>query len=234
MTNVTLEKRVKEDAAIMEEFLYRDGEVPPVLFFHFPKINRKIASMMNKIPAGKLPVKNGFFLSLNDQILMDNRHEFMHHMGVIIAAMTLLKVLEAPESIVFCSEGWASSSDTPTPKVRPSKDPKAKDVFVISGRNSEGATYIDIKEKLLKMVKVDGQKAIKPELVPMEDLSAGEGMSPLLESFFESFTTHLKKMGEDKSYMTFSHQAAEDPVDAFRQGIEAAMIMTKLSALKRL
>ncbi len=234
MTNVTIEKQVLEDGAIMEDYLSRDGEVPPVLFFHFPKINRKIANMMNKVPVGKLPVKNGFFLSLNDPLIMDNRHEFLHHMGTIIAAMELLEVLETPQSIVFCAEGWASSLDPKKTKKRPSEDPKATDVFITSGMTKDGETYIDVKEKRLKMVKVDGKKALKAELVPFGDKSSGEASAPILDAFFTSYHSTIEKMRKDKSYKQFEEMAKEDPVEAFRQGMEAAMTMTKMTALKNL
>lgn len=234
MTNVTIEKRVNEDGAIMEEYLYKDGEVPPVIFFHFPKINRKIANMMNKVPVGKLPVKNGFFLSLNDPLLMANRHDFLHHMGTIIAAMELLEVLEAPESVVFCAEGWASSEDPKKSKRRPSEDPKAKDVFITTGVSRDGETYVDVKEKVLKMVKIDGKKALRPELVPLDDKESGQASAPLLEAFFDSYKSTIEKMRKDKSYKQFEEMAKEDPVEAFRQGMEAAMTMTKIMAIKGL
>lgn len=233
MTNKTLEKQVKEDGAIMEEYLYRDGEVPPVIFFHFPKIDKKIANMMNKVPAGKLPVKKGFFLSLNDQVLMENRRDFLHHMGVICAAMELLKVLEAPESVVFCSEGWASTEDAINKGLRPSQDPKAKDVFIISGLSSTGDTIAEMKEKRMKMVKVRGKQAIVPELLPVSEEETKTASSPLLEAFFSSYRESIVKMRIDKSYKQFERMAESDPLDAFRQGVEAAITMTKLVAFER-
>lgn len=223
---ITLEEYVKEDGKMMEEYLYRDGEVPPVIFFHFPKINRKIANMMNQIPAGKMNVKNGFFIALNDRRLMESRGEFLHYMGSILAALEKLNVLEAPEAVVFCAEGWASTTDNKgkLPK-RPSKDPEAKDVFIASGINKEGEFIVDVKEKVMKMVKVEGGKAIKPELIPMMDNSAGDAYSPLLADFFKGYTKALAD--PDKGWQMFSKMAEEDPIDAFRQGVAAAITLTR-------
>lgn len=230
MTKFKLEKQLKEDSGIMEEYLYRDGEVPPVLFFHFPKINKKISNMMNKVPAGNLPVKNGFFMSLNEQVLMENRATFLHYMGTIVATMQLLKVLEAPESVVLCAEGWASDVDDIKKGTRPSKDPKAKDVFIVSALSKDGEMIADVKEKRLKMVKINGKKAIQPELIDMMDNTAGMASSPLLEEFFLSYNSSLAKLRVDKGYEMFQSMAENDPVDAFRQGVEAAIIMTKMHA----
>lgn len=231
MTKESIETQVIADSAIMEEYLRRDGEVPPVLFFHFPKLNRQIAKLMNKVPAGKMPVKNGFFLSLNDPVLMENRHDFLQHMGTIIATMELLSVLEAPDSIVFCAEGWASEQDPQKTKKRPSQDPKAKDVFISSGLTRDGLLYVDVKEKQLKMVKVNGKQAIQPELVPFGDKSSAHASAPILESFFEAYNQTIEKMKVDKGYQQFEEMAKEDPVEAFRQGLDAAITMTKLLAI---
>lgn len=233
---ITIAEQVREDAAIMEEYLHKDGEVPPVIFVHFKKINRKIANMMNAVPAGKLKVKNGFFLSLNEPLVMSARYEFLGHLGTIMAAMNLLNVLEEPEALVFCSEGWASEADPKSKKkqVRPKDDPKAKDVFIASGINKNGDVFVDIKEKKIKMVEIDGEKALKAELVKVDKYAdnPADTRADVLEPFFASYKSTHEKMSKDKTYMQFSKQAEEDPVEAFRQGIEAALMMARLQALK--
>lgn len=229
----TLENQVLEDMSLMEEFLHKDGEVPPVIFIHFKKLNRKIANMMNKVPAGKLKVKQGFFLSLNEPMIMSVRKEFMRHLGAVIAALNVLNVLEEPEAIIFCSEGWASTKNINEKLTqRPSEDPKAKDVFIGSGTNNEGEKYIIMKEKHLKMVEIDGKKVLKPELIHITTVGTGDAYTTVLEPFFESYHNAHKKMKKDKTYTQFSRQAEEDPVEAFRQGIEAVMMMARLAAMR--
>ncbi len=232
MTNLKIRKQVQEDAAIMEEYIYKDGEIPPVFFVHFPKLSRKISNLMNTLPVGTLPVKKGFFVSLNDPFLMEKRHEFFQHLGTVIAVLELLKVVEAPESIVFCTEAWASLNDPEITKIRPSKDPKAKDIFLANGLTRTGESFVTVKEKHIEIVKKGKKQAVKYLLVPINDQSKKLPPVPLLNVFFESYTASLQKMATDKGYRQFEAQAKENPTEAFRQAIEAAMTMAKMAALK--
>ena len=230
MKNITTKQRVLDDAKIMEGFLASDGEVPTVVFIHFSKINPKIANMMNRIESGKLPVKQGFFIALTEQVITENRVNFLKYLGMVIPTLELLGVVEAPESIVLCTEAWASTDLKVT---RPSKDPKAKDVFVSTGLGIDGKSFFTIKEKVMKMVKVDGKTAIDTELVPLTETSPDNMTSPILDSFFESYHDTLKKSKKEKGWKQFQTLADEDPVESFRQAIAAAITLTKLSAVSK-
>jgi hypothetical protein len=238
MKSVSLETRVADDMSIMQEHLERDGEVPATIFFHFDKNPTKIANFMNKTKIGKMPVKQGFFYALTDGMVMENRREFMAHLGTIFAAMNLLGVLEEPKQIVFCAEAFASKQEKTKNKkkiVRPAEDPNAIDVYIAAGADITGQQHVMIKEKKIKMVKDTEGTALRAELVPVSDSSFAEQHetnSPLTEIFYDTFNQSKQKMLSDKSYEQFQAMASEDPIEAFRQGMEAAITMTKLSFIK--
>jgi hypothetical protein len=243
MKKVSLETRVLEDMEIMREHLERDGEVPATVFFHFDKTPRKIANLMNQTKMGKMPVKNGFFYAITDGMVMENRREFMAHLGTIFAAMTLLGVMDEPKQIVFCAEAFASvqkQKGKKKPKmIRPSEDPNARDVYIAAGTDQTGKQYVMIKEKKIKMIKDENGTALRAELVPINEndevMAAHEdAQSPLIEIFFETYNQSKEKMKADKSYEQFQEMAQEDPTEAFNQGMQAAIMMTKMSLIKQM
>lgn len=241
MKTPTLQTIVEDDAKIMGEFVAQLGEVPPVLFFHFNKAPRKIANFMNKVPAGKMPVKNGFFLSLNDPVLMENRFSYMASLGLVFAAMVRVGLMEKPTSVVFCSEGWASEKQN----IKPSKDPKARDVFITAGLNAAGESFVDMKEKKIKLTKEKDETKLTAELVALElvafvpkkgEPDQAQFQSPLLEAFFGAYEEGEKKIANDeksKKFKKFLESAEGDPIDTLRQALEAAKIMTFIQAFNQ-
>ena len=235
MTKEKLEEHLMTDMSLLEERIIADGEVPAVVFFHFDKVNKKIASMMNTLPIGKMPVKNGFMYAINDPILMKNRVSLMAHLGTIFAVMKILKVLEQPTALVFCAEAYASISEDGTlPKMRPSKDPKAKDIFIGGALTFDGVDAVHVKEKHMKIVKRGKKTYITPELTIMENSDDIEMYSPVLKVFFESYKESLKKIASESEHQEFMQMAEDDPVDAFRQGVEAAILLTRIRSIESL
>jgi hypothetical protein len=235
MSKISLEERVIEDMAIMEDYMKKDGEIPAVLFFHFDKVPKKIANFMNKMPEGSMPVKDGFFYAITDPVLMEYRHSFLKHLATVFAALNILKVIEDPKQLIFCAEAFASeaSSIKDAKRVRPSEDPKAKDVFIASGITIEGEQFAKVKEKKLKMVKKGKNSLIETELVALEP-EDGLNMvhSPILESFFKVLKQTKVEMIKDKKIEDFAELASENPVEAFKQAFAAAITMTQLTAFK--
>lgn len=223
----SIKDRVSEDMALMEQFIVRDGDVPATVFFHFDKVNRKIANMMNKVPAGKIAVKNGFFYAINDPEILENRIHLMAHLGTIFAAMKLLDVIEEPKQVVLCAEAFMS---TRPKKVRPSEDPKAKDVFIGAGLTIDGDMEAEVKEKRMKIIKDGEESRIEAELVPFKQETSMVD-SPSLTAFFESYKHALTSLEKDGSYKQFVKTASEEPVDTFRQAFEAALIITRIGAM---
>jgi len=230
--NTELEKVANDDMLLLNEFMKEKGGIPPVLFIHFKDINKDIAKMMNQSSRGNIKVKNGFYIAINDPFAITYRHDFVGYLGAVMATLKILGVIPEPESIVMCTEAWASRKEG----VRPSKDPEAIDALVLTALSIKNEKYLKIFEKRVKVTnsnKVD-DSMFSVEFVSNSELDemGKEGTSelPLLDKFYESYNEGLIEMNKNRELKRFKESADTDPVSLFQQAVSAAFAMTKIQA----
>lgn len=221
-----IKSTVEHDHSLIAPHLIKDGEVPPILFFHFKKLNKDISKLMNQMKDGSLDVKNGFYISLNDPDLMESRTTLLKNLAAVFAAMKHLDVLSDVEAIVFTSEAFASEDASK----RPSEDKNAKEVFMSYGQSSDGKSFSVFDKKLIKLAKKKGEMVTSIELAKDPDFESefSSTASPVLDLFWETYKEMLVKVKEDGQHEVFIEHAKEDPVHVFIQGLQAALMASKL------
>ena len=152
-----------EVVANAKDFVLKDGHHTPILIVEGSK--NLIVSQIQEMPETH-----------------GERMEMMRFIGQAAAKSGRVGKLE---QVVFISEGWMSmASEDKPPEMRPSEDPKRKEVLIISG--------LQIKErrkslKLFEMVRNQNKKVVNlPEISPPH-AKDDKVEVPLLDAFAQGF-----------------------------------------------
>ena len=211
----------------MSPFIIRDqGDVPPMLFFRFNEISKKMQKEMSETADGDfITVENGFFVPMAQRELLANQDTFLKFMGRIMASLERVKVVGELESITISLSGKASVRDK-----KGTPDPTEVNVFILSGIDKNGGVYTITKELKAKM----GTDTIVYDLVDsdlLEDLD--NDINPFLGNFFELYNDSRARIDDNLRFLGMLTDAisykSDDPADFASALIAAAIHATVLS-----
>lgn len=186
---------VQQDFEMMSPLVIRDeGNVPPLLFFHFKDIKPEVVeAMATTVQEDVLKVESGFFVPMTRQSILENKTVFMEFMATIMAALKTVGITKELLYVVIAVTGKAMKIDTKTNE----KEAEA-DVFIVSGINEKGETFTVSREIKLSM----GPDAVVCDLVESGFLD--EGINNTAEAFigkdfFELYKMNLERIPTDKA-----------------------------------
>lgn len=223
-----LEKIVKKDFELISPFIIRDeGNVPPLILFHFKEIDPKVQEAMNMtVQSDSIDVENGFFVPMSRQSVLENKEVFMEFMATIMAALTTVGIAKELLSVVIAVTGEAIKVDSKTKKKEASAN-----LFIVSGIDSKGNTFTRAQEIKLKM----GTDSVICELIDSELLDEGvdnTGNVFIGEDFFDMYNKNVKQIPEDKKNLgileTSKEKYKDDPAGFTADLVDSAMHATVL------
>lgn len=135
---------------------------------------------------------------LSNEKLVENRNAIVARLGFVAALMEKLGLSSKPKYALFESEAWAGEN----PKVRPSDDPKRREVLISSGMDEKNNFFFDLKE-IVSIYAEDsmGRAGIKKKLINCDKLradAANGSNSPLLGAFWATYRASHKIFDKDK------------------------------------
>lgn len=219
---------VNQDFDMMAPFIIRDeGNVPPLLFFHFKNIDPKVSEALNNtVQDDLINVESGFFVPMSHQSILENKDVFMEFMATIMAAFKTVGLTEELLSVVIAVTGKAAKINTET-----SEKESEADIFIVSGMSSTGKTHTKAKEIKLRM----GTDAVICDLVESSFLDDGIDKTAeafIGEDFFELYERNLKQLPEDKKNLGVlkgeQEKYSDDPAGFAADLIDSAMHATIL------
>lgn len=199
---------VQQDFDIIAPFVERDeGNVPPILFFHFDKLDESISKELNTTQgADTLNVENGFFVPMNRESVLENKDIFMGFMATIMATLTKSKTAGKLKGVSISVSGRAMKIDKTSGEAE-----KEADVFLVSGIDDKGNNFSMAKELAPRM----GMDKMVYDLIDSDFISEAvdSSASLFITNFFEDYNNTMERIDRDQENLKFLAETKEEYLD---------------------
>jgi hypothetical protein len=223
----TIKSIVEGDMALLKPHIAKHkGSLPPMMFFHFETIDKRMEEMNETTDGDIMAVKNGFYVPLTNQSIMKNNEIFMEFMATVMATLTHVGIAGDLKAVVLSASGEGTKMDAKTNKVDGSGE-----MFLVSGMGDDDTGYTIAKEVRARL----GKDNLIHELVDsdfLKEVDSTDKTVMLDEKFFPRYKHLRDQLPEDKNSFGIIADGVEDhkndPAQFAADMIDAAIHATIL------